>query len=307
MSQLGPAAETTAVVVVNYGSSAMVADNLAELSTPQDAARIVVVDNYSTAGERRALVELGALRGWDVVTSSGNPGFGTGMNLGVERAKELGCAVFVLLNPDARISVQTLRSLSDLARAEPMTLVAPGMSHPDGRPGFAGACVLLERGRTGRPAPNEKGEVIPWLSGACLAIHRQLWDALGGFDDDYFLYWEDVDLSYRCLEAGGRLSLRPELTAVHSVGGTQGGRRSKSATYYYYNCRNRLLFAAKHLPPRLILRWLAYTPAYGRAVVLRGGRRQLLNPVVPLSSALRGSASGVGLAVRALIRKAHTT
>jgi GT2 family glycosyltransferase len=128
-----------------------------------------------------------------------------------------------------------------------------------------------------------------------------LWERLGGFDEDYFLYWEDVDLSHRCDLLGGRLIVRADLTAVHDAGGTQdrASGRAKSATYYYYNCRNRLVFAAKHLGRRDQLRWLVRTPADARRVLLRGGRRQLAHPGRTVWPALTGSLAGAGWLLRA--------
>ncbi|MBW3616054.1 MAG: hypothetical protein KY439_12225, partial [Actinobacteria bacterium] len=78
-------------------------------------------------------------------------------------------------------------------------------------------------------------------------------------------------------------------------GGTQGARRgrAKSALYYRYNCRNRLRFAAQHLPRATILRWLMTTPAVSREILLRGGRRQLLSQPWLLMAAVRGSVAGL--------------
>ena len=141
----------------------------------------------------------------------------------------------------------------------------------------------------------------PWVPGTCLAVHEQLWERLGGFDDAYFLYWEDVDLSHRCLVAGGSVVTRGDLEVVHSVGGTQGG--AKSAVYYRYNCRNRLLFAARHLPSPLLLRWLARTPRYTRQVLLRGGRRQFVQQPSLVLAAVSGTAAGTTLAARELLAR----
>ena len=101
--------------------------------------------------------------------------------------------------------------------------------------------------------------------------------------------------------------MRQDLEVLHDVGGTQeptAGSRAKSSTYYYYNCRNRLLFAARHLGRRDVGRWLVSQPAYAWSVLMRGGRRQLLRPWQPVSAAVRGSFSGAWFAVRSLLRKA---
>jgi GT2 family glycosyltransferase len=285
-----------AVVVVNYGSSALLRENLAGLTGA--GLRVVVVDNFTTAAERDRLAALGAAAGWEVLPLPGNPGFGAGANAGVARAGELGCTAVVLLNPDVQASPAVLQALVAHVRAAPDALVSPLIRRPDGVVWFAGAELLLDTGTTralhGRPPTGE-----PWLPGTCLAVHIDLWDRLQGFDDAYFLYWEDVDLSHRCLAAGGRLDVRDDLEVVHSVGGTQGP--GKSAVYYRYNCRNRMLFAVRHLPPAAVLRWLLHAPGYTRSVLLRGGRRQFVRTPSLLLAGVGGTGAGIVLAVRALL------
>jgi len=142
-----------------------------------------------------------------------------------------------LIGPNGAGKTSLLRAVAGLLPCE-------GTVRLDGVP-------LAELGRPERAqrlalVPQEP-RTPPWLSGACFAMHRDLWTTVAGFDDDYFLYWEDVDLSYRVVKAGGRLAVRQDLVAVHDVGGTQHDvtQRAKSSTYYYYSCRNRLVFAAK--------------------------------------------------------------
>ena len=130
-------------------------------------------------------------------------------------------------------------------------------------------------------------------------MSRTLFERLGGFDEAFFLYWEDVDLSYRWVAAGGRLVVRKDLAAVHDSGGTQGPQRgrAKSPTYYRYNCRNRLLFAARHLDRRSRLAWALLAPAVGWEILLRGGRRQLVRSWRPWWAALRGTLEGLALLI----------
>ncbi len=207
-----------------------------------------------------------------------------------------GCDTFLLLNPDATLDRATLEALVAQVRDDPMTAVSPLVRRPDGSVSFRGSIVDVEGART-RAVDGWRTDLEhPWLTGACIAIHEKLWNAAGGYGGDYFLYWEDVDLGWRCLAAGGHVTVRNDLTAVHSVGGTQG--ESKSLLYYYWNCRNRLLFAAQHLGPRDRRRWAVRTIPYAIEVVSRGGRRQLLHPRA-VWAATRGSFAGLRLLTRA--------
>ena len=112
-------------------------------------------------------------------------------------------------------------------------------------------------------------------------------------DPDYFMYWEDVDFSVRVQEAGAAVRLLRDVVVVHDVGGTQQGTAGKSSAYYYYNVRNRLVFAAKRVAVPEMLRWLVRTPSDIRSVVSRGsypGRAARWRAA--LLPAIRGSVAG---------------
>lgn len=288
-----------AVVVVNYGSHGLLESNLWPVSVHTPDAQVVVVDNYTTATERATVVEQASVHGWELVLPDDNLGFGVGMNAGVARAAELGADVFLLLNPDASIdptSLDVLRSRVDL---EPLTLVSPTVLRPDGTVWFAGTDLYLDTGEmrsSRRRVPGARVE--PWLSGACLMVSKQLWALVGGFADGYFLYWEDVDLSHRVSVAGGALLVDPTATAVHAEGGTQNvdahsASTAKSPAYYYYNTRNRLLYAARHLSPQDRRRWARSSLSAACEILLQGGRRQLTKPWRPVSAVVRGTTAGL--------------
>ena len=289
-------ASGTALVVVSYGSHALLERHLAATTASygaQASPLVVVVDSFSDRQEREAVTRVTQEHGWQLVTTERNLGFGHGVNAGTRRARELGCDVMVVLNPDLDIDALTVEALAQAVREDPEALVGPRITTPDGRGWFAGGTLDLRTGRTRTTAT--PGAQLHWVSGACFAVSTQLWDAVGGFDEDYFLYWEDVDLSWRASHSGGHLVVRQDLVAVHEVGGTQGtaGTRAKSFAYYRHNCRGRLLFAAKHLPAAGARAWARTAPRYALEVVLRGGRRQLLRSPAPLVAAALGTLDGL--------------
>jgi GT2 family glycosyltransferase len=301
-----PAAGRIGVIVVNYGAHELLKIHLAELDDQRDMA-VVVVDNLHSAEERLAVTALSLERGWELLTPDRNLGFGDGNNLGAAKAIELGCDVLVLLNPDARMSPSSCRALANLARANQQSLVSPIILRPDGTVWFAGSKFSLKTGRVGKVTEPFTSGPDKWLSGAVLASHRLMWEQLGGFGPGYFLYWEDVDISRRCVDLGGQLIVATEVTAEHDVGGTQRDQlkgAGKSPIYYYYNCRNRLLFASRHLPTRLMFSWVLHTPAESKTILFRGGRRQLVKSPRVLFSATGGSLVGVAIVLREAARRA---
>ena len=306
MSDVAPAAGgPIGVVVVNYGSSRLLAANLRHAEELGPDVRVVVVDNFSTAAEREAVTRLGRDHGWEIVPLPGNRGFGAATNAGVVAARAQGCLTFLCLNPDAQATPEVIAELRAHSLREPMTMLSPQIVSSAGDEEFGGATLSLRDGRIrgDRPGRPRLPEAEPWLTGACLVVHQQLWDLLAGFDEGFFLYWEDVDLSHRALAAGGRLVVRRDLRVVHDEGGTQGERRgrAKSALYYRYNCRNRLVFAARNLTRGSLLRWIVRTPAVSREILLRGGRRQLVQSPRPAWAVVRGTVEGLGIALAALL------
>jgi N-acetylglucosaminyl-diphospho-decaprenol L-rhamnosyltransferase len=292
-----------AVVVVNFASHALLASNLERLGELP----IVVVDNFSTAEERLAMRALSAERRWHLVEMPANDGFGAGVNAGVRAAIAHGHQIFVLLNPDAVVEAEVIRQLGRHLAAEPMTLLSPRVENPDGSMYYAGYVVLLSSGRMRRA---EGAAPVPpnsefWISGACMAFARELFEAVCGYDERYFLYWEDVDFSIRASRAGARLQVVDDLVAIHREGGTQGERqgRAKSNIYYRYNCRNRLVFAAHNLSVRQLLVWMILTPRESWHILLGGGRRQLLHSLRPLVAIMRGSLEGLAIAFPELARR----
>ena len=303
-----------AVIVVNYGATALLEQNLARISEGGLDARFVVVDNFSTVQERARVTQACERYGWTLVAPAGNDGFGAGVNVGVADARAAGCEYFLLLNPDAWIHPDSVRAMNRQCREDLDAMICPRIETTHGIVVYKGSQVSRRTGRIkgfgpfadaagselrldGNVPAQLSGPTQGWLTGACLMAHRDLFDRIGGFDESYFLYWEDVDLSARAEAAGARLIVRLDLAAVHDEGGTQeqGRGKARSETYYYFNCRNRLLFAVRNLPRRDVLRWVLHTPAESWQILMRGGRRQLLQSPRPLWASVRGSFAGLVL------------
>ncbi|MBE9937982.1 glycosyltransferase family 2 protein [Cellulosimicrobium cellulans] len=288
-----------AIVVVSYGSHALLAANLARTARPDDL--VVVVDNRTDDAEREAVRTLATAHDWAVVEPAHNLGFGAGMNLGVALAIELGATEFLLINPDAWMSPSSVAAMHDAVRAEPRAVVVPSIQRPDGSSWSRGTTDLYLRDGTMHPTRTRPPELVlgrdveEWVSGACIAVGRGLWEEIRGFDPDYFLYWEDVDFSRRARTAGAQFRVLEDVVAVHDEGGThrdQGRGRAKSATYYRYNVRNRALYANRWLDEEGVRRWRRTSVRAAWAVLLQGGRRQLLT-VRPVVAVARGLVEGL--------------
>lgn len=290
---------TFAVVIVNYGAHRLLAENVPPASET-DSARIYIVDNPSTVDECVAIRQLCTDRGWTLIPSPANDGFGPGVNRGVRAAIADGIDAFVLLNPDARADGELLAELARGVRADPTTVASPRVVSSAGHLEFTGSIVSLRTGRTRRGwiPEDDDPEWVNWLTGACMAFDRRTFEEVGGFDSDYFLYWEDVDFSRRAVQHGRRLVVREDLEIVHDEGGThnQQGSRAKSHLYYYWNCRNRMLFGRRFARVSWS-DWLKATPQESWQILLRGGRRQILSDPGTLGATVRGTIAGIVVAL----------
>lgn len=292
---------TAAVVVVSYGSSGLVDDNLPDLPT---GFTVVLVDNFSDDAERARAAAVAARRGWEFLGQP-NVGFGGGVNAGCRRALELGCTELVLLNPDARATADDLERLAAAVRSEPSRLVSPRLVDSSGKTVFRGSTLDLTTGHLrGGWVDAPTATTVNWLSGACLALSAEVSTRLGGMAEHLFLYWEDVDLSWRAVQAGFTLAVMHDVTVVHDEGGTHGSStsgRARSDLYYYWNTRNRLVFAADHLTAAQVRSWLRSTARESTQIWLRGGRRQLLHHPAGAWAAVKGSLAGVSRALPAAV------
>jgi GT2 family glycosyltransferase len=295
----------TAVVVVNYRSHRLIQDNLRPLVLG-DEFRVVIIDNRSTQEEAVAVRSLAAAAGWDAIALDTNGGFASGVNAGLQHAFAAGCTSVVLLNPDVVITEATLAALRHHVTANPTDVVSPVVRTP-ARVGRGFSLLDLHHGAVRAEAATrlrygDSARIERWLPATCLAAHRDLLTNAGGLADAYFMYWEDIDLCRRCALAGATLVLRDDLEVYHDELGTQNRATpaAKSALYYRYNCRNRLLFAARNLARRDVLRWMLWTPAVSWRILMQGGRRQLIASPRLLWAAIRGSFEGLTIATRAL-------
>ncbi|HEY7151990.1 MAG TPA: glycosyltransferase family 2 protein [Solirubrobacterales bacterium] len=207
------------IVIVTHQSRDAVQRTLPALSGQlRDEDELIVVDNASADGTpaaARELVPQAAL-----IEAGSNLGFAAACNLGAAAAS---AELLVFLNPDAtpgegfRDAIE--RPLADrrgwaawqgLVTAEGGRLVNTrgGVVH------FTGVAWAGGAGETLGDAPTAVGEP-GFVSGACLAIPRDRFEAIGGFPADFFLYHEDVDLSLRLRLAGGRLGVEPAARVDH--------------------------------------------------------------------------------------------
>lgn len=223
---------------------------------------VVVVDNGCTDG---AVDRLRAVRGVKVVDAHGNSGFAGGSNLGVTEAS---MPIVALVNPDAVV--------------EPGALAAIAARATEQGVGIATGCVVLaDRPELLNSAGNElhvsgvswsghfeepvseHAQVVDVLaaSGCLCAMRREVWDELGGFDETFFAYYEDAQLSLRCWQRGWRVTYEPTAVVHHRY---EFSRRPAKMELLE---RNRLQTVLTCFGPRLLLAALPVLVTFELGVV----------------------------------------
>jgi GT2 family glycosyltransferase len=204
------------VVVVTFNSERHVAPCLEPLA---DAHDVVVVDNRSSD----ATVSIARTLPVRVEANDENTGFGRGANQGAAGGSN---ELILFLNPDARLRPEQLDRLVEVLERDPeVGVVGPALHHPDGEPQrpwwpFPSAATAW-REAIGLHLVHRREPAEGFVVGACFLIRRSLFEALGGFDEDYWLYGEEADLCRRLVDLGYRVEL-VEDTSVEHVGGASG-------------------------------------------------------------------------------------
>lgn len=246
------------VIVVNWNAGTQLHECIDSVIQKGQSlvGKIIVVDNGSTDGSENTVEGSPNVA---LIRANENLGFGKACNLGAAHS----IAEFMLfLNPDARLFPDSLAKAIDF------------MQRPENiKIGICGIQLVDENGRIARSCarfPNASGlvvhatgldRVIPTLGhfmsewdhattrpvnhviGAFFLVRRCVFEALQGFDETFFVYFEDLDFSYRAKQLGWSSVYLTEVQAFHAGGGTS---RQVKAKRLFYSLRSRILYAFKH-------------------------------------------------------------
>jgi N-acetylglucosaminyl-diphospho-decaprenol L-rhamnosyltransferase len=250
------------VVIVSYESRELLTRCLSALAADEGGAasrEVIVVDQASGDGTAAWLeAEHPDVR---LVALEENVGFGAGNNRGAELAQG---RWLLLLNSDAFVRPGAIDELVRFAEARPeIGAAGPRLLWPDGRlqrscrrfptvfrlaTEFLYLRKLAPRSRIlngfycGEFAHDEPRRV-DWVTGACVLVRRELYERLGGFDEAFFLYSEEVDLLYRAAQTGAETWYDPAAEVVHVWGGTAG---RASALTLEEQARSHVRYLGKH-------------------------------------------------------------
>lgn len=265
---------------------------------------VVLVDNAS----RRPVIDEARRRhpGLRIVENRRNEGYAGGNNAGIRVALEAGADHVLVLNNDALVHPSTIREMLDVAsRDARIAAVGAKILRADdpGRLWFAWGELDFHQSLVRLVGEGERDDDrfaaerdVPWVSGAAILLARGALEAIGGFDEEYFAYHEEVDWCARAREAGWRVVYAPRARVVHRGQASSGGPSAYVGRRQYLTARNMVRFVGRHgsiaervrfwtfLAATIPLQWLrrrASGEQEGVALKVRGVRDALLGRPIP--------------------------
>ena len=267
------------VIIVTYKSARLTVENLqsllAERSSQGVSINAVVVDNASgDLPEVARAVEANDWSSWvTLVAAPKNGGYAYGNNRGIERAFDAGFPSYIcLLNPDTQVRPGAIRALAQFLETHADAGIA-GSSFETGEGkdwhiafrfptviselnhglGLGIVDSLLKRWTTVLHM-TDSNQAVDWISGAAMMIKPKVFEAIGGMDENYFLFFEETDFCRRARQAGFATWYVPESLVMH-IGGqsttvAQGSRERLPG--YWFDSRRRY-FAVTFGIPRAAL------------------------------------------------------
>lgn len=247
---------TTAVVILNWNGEKLLQEFLPSVVQFSAEANIYVADNAST-DDSVSFVQQNFPQ-IKIIQNKVNGGFAKGYNDALKNLEE---DIFILLNSDVKVSQKWLPPiLSVFQKDENTAVVQPKiLSYKNPQyfeyAGAAGGFIdkfgyPFCRGRIFDVLEKDEGQYndeteIFWASGACFAIKRQVFEAVGGFDEIFFAHQEEIDMCWRIKNLGWKVKYTGASKVYHLGGGTLN---SLSARKTFFNFRNSLFSVQKNVP-----------------------------------------------------------
>jgi hypothetical protein len=253
------------IIIVNWNTGGYLRECVASIVHAESAGltidRVTVVDNASCDGSPDGLDDLPLPL--ELIRNSGNAGFAAACNQG---AIDSTADYLVFLNPDTRLFPDTLAAATrfmDSDRAVDVGICGVQIVDSDGRPAISCARFPTLRILFGKmtglhlvlprlfpshhltAAETRQSGLVDQVIGAFYFVRRELFTRLGGFDERYFLYFEEVDFALRARRHGARSYFLHEARLVHAANVSTSQVR---ATRLHHSLRSRLLFAYQHWP-----------------------------------------------------------
>jgi Predicted glycosyltransferases len=260
----------TCIVLVHYGDPEITKRCLDSLTRLTVTPHVVISNNDSEACGRLLrdhVKALGSSIRAEVVQNPGNKGFAAGCNVGIRRALDMGADHVWLLNNDTEVEPEALEALSRYAATNPQAIIgstvvemhAPEVVQVAGGVTYNAWTTVIAPAHAGRDRADAQILEPPqmdYVYGASFFIPIQCVEDIGGLDETFFLYYEELDYCTRAKKAGYRLAWCRESVVQHqggaAAGSKTGERETPSRLAAYHESRSVILFTRKHHRGKLL-------------------------------------------------------
>ena len=279
----------TAVVILHYNRIDLTTGCVRSVwEQTEKPLHVLVVDNASTAHDEKTLANA-LPPGTETLRMESSGGFSGGMNAGIRVVlRDPKVDSVLLLNNDTRCPPGLVAALrATLESDSSIGMVGCEQKGADG--GESQPAAYRLSGFFAIPRPVEPGEPFDYLQGSCLLVRRAALENVGLWDESFFFFGEDTDLSLRFRKAGWKLALAPEATILHLGSATIGGASGLQSAWYRSGMR-RLLDKWRTSP------WLRAFPPFafrlivdllkGRFAAVCGGIRGFRHPALAADTRL---------------------
>lgn len=246
------------LIFVNYNSSSYLAKALESIARYEDPARYEIIIVNNDIQEKEVVEKLGLGYQARVIQSEGNVGFAKAVNQGVRVTTT---SLVGLLNPDILWVQKQLEQIERYLSRED-SLVGLSLFDGEGKReeyGFGKRVHfwrLIENHLFGATSVVSGKKQVDWISGGALFFRRETFEKLGGFDERYFLYYEDVDFCERARQVGYPAYVYEDLKVIHFRGKSQKSPKEQKKAYY----QSQRYYFQKMRPwyEQILLRWFHF-------------------------------------------------
>lgn len=248
------------IIIVNYrgwGRLHKCLESLRNINDTRFTHEVIIVDNQSNDGRLTEFITL--FPEFDFIANSGNNGFANGCNLGAARSNG---HHLLFLNPDTTVNADALYDMLEEIRVRPENSIATcrqvkedgSNNRPYGNfltinnlTGWLRAISHLFSGKIEDTISQTRHYIYPdWVSGSVLMIGRDSFYQLGKWDDDFWMYFEDVDLCRRAVEKDGEIVMLKSAVICHIHGGSSRINREITVTTKTEVHISRHIYISKH-------------------------------------------------------------
>ena len=237
------------IVLVNYNGKKYLDDFMKSVCEQSyGGINIVLVDNASEDGSLQWIeMNYPAVK---IIRREQNEGFGQGCNVGIDYAMREGTDYILLLNTDTVLETNLVEELvSNIDNNSVITATIYCGDKNDKKFWYAGGKIDYETAKVDQLLyinGENKTYDVDFISGCCMMFHRDIIEQIGGFDQRFYLYYEDADFCVRLRQHGIKMKYITTTSLWHKVGGSSLGGNEMSCSTQYYVTRNRLFFAEKY-------------------------------------------------------------